>query len=363
MGIFFGLQDALGALRGVLGEDAEATELPALVRAMPDEALVALIEDATTLVRGAEAVRIVAAGVVAARSVREAGHGGLAQQRGHRSPVSLIQDLTGSARGDAAKQVRLGQALAAGAADFGSAFESPTTSAKRPWHAPLDDALLHGCLTSSQYDAIHRGLGEPPACAEDAAGALRAAWTTAAEQLIDEAGRRTVEELVSAARTIRDLLDPAGAERRFEERFERRSFRVWLDRDGSRRGSFAFDDEGGAWVEAIIATALRPRRGGPRFVDPDEADKARALVDDPRTNEQLAYDLMVDVLRAGALADAASVFGTRQPGLRVVVTEAAHRDATAGEPAVALLEETDAALRMARAAADLPGRNGDPHPR
>ncbi|MGM7668148.1 HNH endonuclease signature motif containing protein [Microbacterium sp. A93] len=66
--------------------------------------------------------------------------------------------------------------------------------------------------------------------------------------------------------------------------------------------------------------ALRPRRGGPRFVDSDERAAAKDLSDDPRTNEQLAHDLMTDVLRAGALADAKTVFGTRQAGVRLVQT-------------------------------------------
>ncbi len=123
-----------------------------------------------------------------------------------------------------------------------------------------------------------------------------------------------------------------------------RSFSTWTDRDGTRRGSFAFDDEGGAWIDAIIATALRPRRGGPRFVDSDEKARAEELANDPRTNEQLAYDLVIDVLRAGALADAESVFGTRQAGIRVVVTDGAHADALAGRPAVALLEDADVTL-------------------
>ena len=56
--------------------------------------------------------------------------------------------------------------------------------------------------------------------------------------------------------------------------------------------SFTFDDIGAVGIETIIGTALRPRRGGPRFVDPDEAARAQELQDDPRTNDQLAYDLI-----------------------------------------------------------------------
>lgn len=166
------------------------------------------------------------------------------------------------------------------------------------------------------------------------------AWETAASQLIDEARNRTVEELASAARSIRDLFDPTGAQLRFAQRFEARSFRRWTDRDGIRHGSFTFEDEGGAWIESVIDTALRPRRGGPRFVDPDEKARAEELTGDPRTNDQLAYDLMLDILRAGALADAETVFGTRQAGIRIVATAEALDDAVAGRPTVGLLEDT-----------------------
>ena len=113
---------------------------------------------------------------------------------------------------------------------------------------------------------------------------------------------------------MRDLLAPEGAERRFQQRFEARSFRLWTDRDGIHHGSTTYDDEGFALVKGINDAALRPRRGGPRFVDPAEKDAAQKLVEDPRTNDQLAYDLMIDVVSAGARAEAATVFGVKQTG-------------------------------------------------
>jgi Domain of unknown function (DUF222) len=175
----------------------------------------------------------------------------------------------------------------------------------------LRDGLRSGVVTSAQFDAIRRGLGDPPDDAGDA-------WAQAAAQLLEEAGRRTVEELATAARTVRDLLDPDGAEARFLARYEKRAFRTWFDQDGMRRASIAFDDEGGALVDTIFAAALRPRRGGPRFVDPAEKASAADLAADPRTNDQLSYDLLLDLLRTGTLADPTTVFGTRQAGIRLV---------------------------------------------
>jgi hypothetical protein len=259
----------------------------------------------------------------------------------------LIQEITGATRADASKHLRLGESLRASAglsavdsvADAGVSADS--TSGPEWWQAVLVRELLAGTISSAQHDVILRGLGTPPDAEEARLSEVHAAWALAAEQLVAEAQHRTVEELSRTARTVRDQLDPEGAQRRFDERFERRSFRLWTDADGLRRGSIVFDDMGGAWTQTVIDSALRPRRGGPRFVDPDERARAEDLIADPRSNDQLAYDLLVDVLRAGALADAASVFGARQAGVRVLIPGAA-LDALAtgtGEGAVGMLEE------------------------
>ena len=184
---------------------------------------------------------------------------------------------------------------------------------------------MHGRISPTQQDAIQRGLGHPTDDSDD----TQAAWSAAAEQLIADAADRTVEELRVQARAIRDQLDPEGAERRFAERYERRSFRIWTDADGIEHGRIEFEDDGAAWVRAIRDAALRPRRGGPRFVDSAEAERARDMTTDARTNDQLSYDLLMDVLRAGALADADAVFGTRQAGVRIVqVVDASGRVAS-----------------------------------
>lgn len=370
MSFFSDLQASLDSLRATLGDDIEARDVPAAMRRLRDETVAQLIVDATVLVRTGECVRITASGVVASRSARETGHEGMAQVRGHRNAISLIQDLTGTTRADATKQVRLGEALLEAAmsltpepapdpeAGDGMSGEMsvPRVEPVRPWHAVLSDAYLAGRLTKDKQDAIRRGLGEPPRASSDATGVRSAAdaaardaatvsaWAAAAEQLIAEARQRNADELLKAARSVRDLLDPRGAADRFDQRLQQRSFRMWIDDEGGHHARIDFDDGMAAWVRAIIDTALRPRRGGPRFVDADEKARAAELEADHRTNDQLTYDLMMDVLRAGALADANEVFGSRQPGLRIVVSAEAHDDEHAGVPAVAVLEDDSTAL-------------------
>jgi len=359
--IFPELLGQIERLSDILGVDADAADLPAAMARLDDEAVVEVIAAASALVKAADPMLIAAAGVAAQRSARDRGHSGLAQVRGHRSPESLIQHLTGSTRADAAKHVRLGESLIAAIEpaqtdpDTADAPVGDSAPAVVPWHHVLGDALLGGRITPSQHDAILRGLGEPPTpdsnatdeserAAEIAAqsATIRAAWQAAAEQLIDEAGDRTVEDLRRDARICRDLLDEAGAARRFEQRYEARSFRMWTDENGIRHAHIVFDDLGGEWATTVVSSALRPRRGGPRFVDPDEAAAAKQLADDPRTNDQLTYDLIMATLRAGALADAKTVFGARQPGIRLVVTRetaAGERDALGRLPGVGFTED------------------------
>lgn len=343
MAIFTDIDGQLEGLRTLLGDDVDVDVLAQRMSALGGEELMQALERAATVVRCIERISIVGAGVAARRSGRDAGHSGLAQARGHRTPAALVQDIAGVGRVEAQRHVRLGIAVLEGdesttaSAISGEGADAPSpddrqqaTAPAVPWHAPLSTALLAGEISSVQHDAILRGLGEPPTAeegADDGADADRDAradaqivdaWRCAAEQLIAESGARTVEELRQAARTVRDRLDPKGAARRFHERFERRSFRMWIEADGVQHGHIAFDDEGGAWVTTIRDAALRPRRGGPRFVDADERARGDDLAADARTNDQLSYDLLIDVLRAGALADAESVFGTRQAGVRVV---------------------------------------------
>lgn len=337
MALFNDIVALVPALSEIVDDDDDVVDVQAKMMLMGDASVLAVLEGAAETARHAEAIRLIASGIIARRSTRSAGHSGLAQSRGHRSPASLIQETTGCTKGEAARDLRVGEAMmqdsdesggdTPGGADAG-ADDSESTPAPQPepvhWTNPLRAALRSGAISSAQFDAIKRGLGEPPKADPVEEGAVdrdreaREAWMQATEQLVGEAAERTVEELGASARTIRDLLDPEGAERRFQERYEQRAFRFYRDHDGRRRASIAFDDEGGVYAESVFASAMRPRRGGPRCVDSDEKVQAAALVDDPRTNDQLSYDLFVDILRAGALADAKSVFGTRQAGVRLV---------------------------------------------
>ena len=79
------------------------------------------------------------------------------------------------------------------------------------------------------------------------------------------------------------------------------------------------DPESAALVTDALDCVTAPRRGGPRFVDSDELARVQALEKDPRTNEQLAVDALVDMVRLAGTVNPNTVFGVRRPSVRVHV--------------------------------------------
>ncbi|MHB1172493.1 MAG: HNH endonuclease signature motif containing protein, partial [Lacisediminihabitans sp.] len=88
-------------------------------------------------------------------------------------------------------------------------------------------------------------------------------------------------------------------------------------------GSFLLDPDNGRFIASSIDEVLSPRRGGPRFVDPDEKANSETLQRDERTNDQIAADALIDMIRLAVDADPGTVFGRRRPAVRVIVTEEA----------------------------------------
>ncbi|WP_308467641.1 HNH endonuclease signature motif containing protein [Rathayibacter soli] len=377
---FFTVSDASDA-GSVAGAPAP---LSVMVDRLDDDRLQALVTDAAALRSEVDAVIAAGAGALAKRSDRVLGYQGLAQRTGHRTPVGLLQSLTGSSRIEAARQVRLGEAMAQAdaatsllddggnlrdevgtngedlpgtpgsdpdddrsgdGADAGaSGNERPDAEGPAvPWFEPVTRAVAEHTLTSEAASAILRGLGEPNEHCDGAA--LR----TAAIELIGDAAGLHVDELTKRARWARDLADPRGVEERFAARYQERTWRFGYTPDGARTAWVRFDDESAAWVDTIVGAALRPRRGGPRFVAKDEAERAQKLAEDPRSNDQLVFDVLMDALRTGVQADPAIAFGSRQPGIRVIITETElNKHDEAGAPTgIGYFEETGEAVPAA----------------
>lgn len=222
---------------------------------------------------------------------------------------------------------------------------SPATISNVEGTSSIAPTTASGCTaTTSDTNAGFFADGD---CGGRCEAALLVLWWQAGLDLIGAAQHTRVEELRRQARAIRDLLDPDGASLRRNERYEARSFRWWTDPKGQFHARLTCDDDAGAWIGAIFASALRPRRGGPRFIDPAEQAAGDELAQDTRTHEQISHDLLIDLLQSGAVADQQTVFGTRQVGVRVV--QVVNRAAYLAEQAEARAAE--AAAKAAKAAA------------
>ncbi|WP_243061942.1 HNH endonuclease signature motif containing protein [Humibacter sp. RRB41] len=317
-----------------------------VVRCLNDADLETLLADAA---RGrAEFDRVIAigAGEAAKRSRRELGHAGLAQRRGYRGAAQLVQSLTGESKGEAARQVKVGELLGEAAAIESLACEAPIVERgddaldrpgedrehddsslplpndSLPWQHPVTRAINDGTTSAEAGHLIVRVLeGVTDACPDEARRAAceeLVAFASGSQSSTSGIGAALREDLLRNARQVRDAIDVDGIAERYERRFEKRSLKTWHDNDGALNVHVVCDDESGVFVSQLLDMSLSPRRGGPRFTDPAADDWARDLLADPRSNEQLAFDNVVAVLRAGAACDDSTVFRGERPGVRVI---------------------------------------------
>ncbi|MGA1827874.1 hypothetical protein [Microbacterium sp.] len=197
MAILSDMRERIDTLDSRVGMDVEGCSLLEVVRRLGTDAVVEMVESVSAIRHDAERIIAVGAAVLAERSTRDLGQSGAAAVRGHATPVSLVQSISGGTRADAVRAIRIGGALLEGSS---SVEEDSMVEAVVPWHEPLGRAMLSGGLTPPQHDAILRGLGESPAGSEPVdADAAREVWALAAQQLIVEAAGIEVEELARGA--------------------------------------------------------------------------------------------------------------------------------------------------------------------
>lgn len=253
-----------------------------------------------------EAHAAVIVGEIAHRSAPSLGHSGLAQRNGYRTPEELVRISTRSTARDASTAVRVG---------LQSRDLQLAPVPQRPWLAAVSSALVSGTLPLASADAIQSGLGEP------AANVPIPMLAAAAAQLVTEAATLDPDRLFRRARQLRDQLDELGVADRERARRDRRSLRFTRQPDGMGRLTWLLDPESAAVAAELYDRATSPRRGGPRFRGELET-KAERILADPRTTEQLASDVFLELLRHGAAADDSDLLGSGAPSVRVLVTAA-----------------------------------------
>ncbi len=278
-----------------LGPDAAA------LATLPDDALLAAHTVLTEHRRSTELYTAWLSAEIARRSSRDAGYSGLAQRQGFGSATALIESLSPVSHAEATRLVEAGQLM---------------TGAETLWESALSEALRAGGLSVPTADAIRRGLA-PVADRAPAADLL-----AECEHLIGRVPSVTLDELRREARSARDRLDAAGIARREQQRRDHRYLKRWVRDDGMYQGSFLLDPESGQLVFSALDAIIAPRRGV-RFVDAAAQMEAQAVIDDPRTNDQLLADALVDMVRLATDADPGTLFGSLRPAVRVIVTETA----------------------------------------
>jgi hypothetical protein len=268
-----------------------------VLRTYSDEVLLGVQRDLAAERRRIDAQAAIVAAEVAYRSRRDLGYQGLAQRLGARTAENLVQKVTGSTSREAQTMVRVGELMTV--------------------PSPLDavgSAVESGELSLEAAEVIRAGLGsaDESVSSSDLVGA--------AEQLLTQAGRMTVEKLAVRAREYRAILDEDHVVDREAALRARRFLKIVRQSDGMTRLTALLDPESAAIVVSAYDSATSPRRGGPRFVNPGDIARAEALVRDTRETEQIAVDTLIDLIRVGSAADP-SILGTRQPALRVIVRE------------------------------------------
>jgi hypothetical protein len=264
-------------------------------RAASDAALMEWLRLAGEARKLADAHVALVAGEVQRRSDPTLGGAGLARREGARTPEELLRSATGATGRDAVVALRVGRL----AQTEGSV---------------LGDRVVEGLVSVPAAEAIRAGL--------EGAAAPPQMIAEATELLCAEAPTLDPDRLHKRAREVRDELDEAGIAAREAVLRGRRSIRRLDLRDGMKRLIWDYDPLTAGVVDEIYDRATSPRRGGPRFVDPDAVARAEALERDERTTEQIASDAFTELLRQAGGLDTTVLLGKGTPAVRVLVPAA-----------------------------------------
>ncbi len=309
---------------------------PLPVGDLPDDALLAAQRAVAEVRRRVETQAAVVAAEIAHRSRRELGHAGLAAANGQRTAEGLISQLTGTSLRDARTLVKAGELQPTAAARTGTPpadAGAPAAPAIPRWSAVIGDAVARATITVEAADVIRTRLGhaakrldgafshETDGATAEARAELETRLADAAQRLTAEAPHLTIEQLAVRASRARDDLDVAGIAAREDALRDQRYLRVHRQLDGMTRIHGLLDPESAAIVVPILDAATSPRRGGPRFVNPDAVARADDVVRDTRSTEQLTLDTLVELIRIGARVEAGKLLGDKKPAVRILVTK------------------------------------------
>jgi len=288
--------------------------------ALTDDEAMLTHQSIAGLQREVEKYAALSAADLARRSDPALGQSGLAQRQGHLNPEAMVQFLGGGSRAGSKRLVEVGTMMA----ESEAAHELEKHNLEHPelavpveaaWHGPLGDAVAAGLLGLETGNSIRRGLGEP------ALGVPPELLRSALVLLLEECLGLNADQAFKAARRARDLIDADGIAARAEAKTARQYVRGYFKPDGMYKVDAELDPENGLFFKEILDQATGPKHGGPRFVDKSKKAWAQRLVDDPRSGQRIAADVLIELLRIAVAADPGTVFGGNKPSVKVIVMQ------------------------------------------
>ncbi|MET0990496.1 MAG: HNH endonuclease [Glaciihabitans sp.] len=269
----------------------------------------------------------VVAGVLARRSAPELGSHGLAQELGLRTPVELVQSLTGVTKREATTAVRIGQ-LSHEVEQHGQvdATTGEVFTASEPWMRGAVLAVARGELSIQTADAIRAGAGRPTDTVTS--GML----SEVVERAIEFALTSDTDRVVKFTKSLRDQIDQAGAIERANQRHNNRAWIFTMHPDGSATSIIRHNIVSAAQTKDLWDRANSPKRV--RFVDLGaDADAptldgglpvaapALSAFDERRQRENENHDTVMGFILAGAAADPSRILGNTGAQITVLVTQ------------------------------------------
>ncbi len=292
--------------------EAVPTALPvASLGGLSDDALLAATRQIEALGRYVDALRVTAAGEIAARSRTEDGPAGLAARKGCRSANELLQRLTqissvtGVARLGLAALTRPGTALSGvrmpakfdhvrAALETGELGVDAAVALTKNL-APLQDRVHPDSLDAAEQELVAAATGTSP----------------------DSSVPASADEIRIQASVWRATLDPDGLEPDEAHAVAKRGFRLGPERNGLVPVSGEILPEAAGRVKRLFDAYLTPTTA-PAFLHEEElADKEAG--NDPRTKDQQRHDILIGVLDAMARSGDTPTVGGAAPTVLVTV--------------------------------------------
>ncbi|WP_108250879.1 HNH endonuclease signature motif containing protein [Planctomonas deserti] len=292
--------------------EAVSTAVPvASLVGQNDENLLALTRQIEALGRYADALRVTAAGEIAARSRTEDGPAGLAARKGCRSANELLQRLTQISGATGASRLSLAALTRPGTPISGAPMPAKfdhVRAALETGELGVDAAIALTKNLAPLQDRVH------PEALDAAEKELVAAATGTSP---DSSVPASADEIRIQASVWRATLDPDGLEPDEEHAMAKRGFRLGHERNGLVPVSGGLLPEAAGRVKRLFDAYLTPTTA-PAFLNDEElADKD--AVRDPRTKDQQRHDILIGVLDAMARSGDTPTVGGAAPTVLVTV--------------------------------------------